>query len=306
MFFNFFRRSPKPYDTGYLPACDGHQIYYQQFGNPKGKTILSFHGGPGGCARAKHAYAYDLKKYRFIMFDQRGCGKSVARDPLYKNTTDKLIKDAHHLLDTLKIKGKIIVSGGSWGATLALLFAQKYPERIRRIDVNSIFLAHKRDCDWMPNGCRLFYPDFIDAFRSQAGTPDLSLYYARLVTSPHPADNDKALRSYASFERLLGNSNPHLPKGPFTETDRIYPRLFFHYDSNNYFLHDNQILNNVPKIAHIPTYIFHNRLDMSCPVLNAWELHKALPKSKLYIIPSRGHGSPLMFKTKKQVMKDVA
>lgn len=304
-FFNFFHREPKPYDTGYLSECDGHQIYYQQFGNPNGKVILSFHGGPGGSGRAKHTRAYDLKKYRFIVFDQRGGGKSLARDTLYKNTTPDLLKDAMRLLDTLKIKGKIVVSGGSWGATLALLFAEQNPARVGRIDVNSVFLAHKRDCEWMPKGSRLFYPDLLEKFETEACGKNIIPYFTHLILSKKKADNERALRSYASYERVLGRTNPRLPEGPFTEADMTYPRIFFHYDSHKYFVRDNQILKDAPKIAHIPTYIFHNRLDMSCPVLNAWELHKALPKSKLYIIPNRGHGSPLMFKIKKQVMKDI-
>lgn len=304
-FFNLFKHMPKPYETGYLPECDGHQIYYQQFGNPKGPVILSFHGGPGGSGRAKHAVSENLKKYRLILFDQRGGGKSLARNPLYKNTTADLLKDAEHVLEHLNIKGKIIVSGASWGATLALLFAEQNPKRVSHLVVSCIFLANKRDCDWMPKGSRLFYPDLLEKFETEAGGKNITQYFTRLLLSKNKRDNERALKSYASYERVLGSTHPHLPEGPFTEEDIRYPRIFFHYDSHKYFLRDNQILKDAHKISHIPTYIFHNRLDMSCPVINAWELHKALPKSKLYIVPSRGHGSPLMFETKKEILKNL-
>lgn len=302
-FFNFFKREIKPYDMGYLPEIDGHTIYYQQIGNPKGKIILCFHGGPGGSGKARHASHFDLKKYRVIIFDQRGGGKSIAQNILYKNTTADLLSDAERLLKYLGITGKIIVAGGSWGSTLALLFAEKNPTRVSKLIVNSIFLAATRDCNWMPETCRIFYPDFIDRFRNEAGSTNITAYFTKLILSKNKKDNDKALSSYASFERLLGSSNPQLPKPPFTEANMAYPRLFFHYDSHKYFLRPNQILKDINKITHIPTYIFHNRLDMSCPLINAWDLHKALPKSHLYIIPNRGHGSPLMFETMKKVLK---
>lgn len=303
MFFNLFNPLPRPYEMGYLPDKDGHQIFYQQFGNPNGRVILTFHGGPGGCGKPKHVIHYNLKKYRVIVFDQRGCGRSLAKDIYYKNETKYLINDANRLLEYLKIKGKVVIGGGSWGSTLALIFAQTYPDKVSKLVLNSIFLADDTANNWMPQTSRLFYPDFIDLFRQQAGSQNIRDYFGRMILSRDRKKQEFALASYAGYERLLGATHPKLPTPPFTENDYQYPRLFFHYDVHDYFMRPNQILNNAYKINHIPTLIFHNRLDMSCPLCGAWDLHKALPKSKLFIIPSHGHGSKLMFDTMKQELK---
>ena len=304
MLFSFFNRDPKPYDTGYLPEYDGHNIYYQQFGNPDGTPILSFHGGPGGCSKAKHASHFDLKKHRVILFDQRGCGLSHSKDIFRKNKTKYLIIDAKRVLEHLKIEGAVIIAGGSWGSTLALLFAEKYPERVSKLVLNSIFLADETANNWMASDCRLFYPDFIDRFRAEAGKKNIRPHFGMLMQSESKEDLETALKSYGNFERLLGSVRPVLPEGPFTEEDIKYPKMFFHYDFHNYFIQKNQILHLIKKIEHIPTIIFHNRLDMSCPLCGAWDLHKAMPNSELHIIPSHGHGSKLMFKTMKEKLKD--
>lgn len=302
--FSFFKRTIRPFDSGYLPPLDGHEIFYHQFGNPDGKVILAFHGGPGGCSKEKHAAHFDLKKYRVILFDQRGCGKSLYKERLSHNTTHDSLMDGIRLLDYLGISGKIIIAGGSWGSTLALLFAQKYPERVSKLVVNSIFLAGATDSKWMAQTSRLFYPDLLDKFNEEADGKNLSKYTHRLLQSNKKKDHDKALKGYASYEKMLGCVDPKLPEGPFSEADMSYPTIFFHYDSNNYFLKYDQILKECHKIAHIPTFIFHNRLDMNCPIQNAWDLHLALPKSKICIIPSQGHGSKLMFDTMQKVLRE--
>ena len=302
--FSFFKRTIHPFNSGYLPPLDGHEIFYHQFGNPNGKVILSFHGGPGGCSKEKHVSHFDLKKYRVILFDQRGCGKSLYKDRFAHNTTHDLIMDGVRLLDYLGITGKIIVAGGSWGSTLALLFAQKYPERVSKLVVNSIFLAGATDLEWMPKTSHLFYPDLLDKFNEDANGEHLSKYTYKLLQSTRQKDKDRALKGYGSYEKLMGDVDPKLPEGPFSDADFSYPTIFFHYDANEYFLKHDQILKECHKIAHIPTFIFHNRLDMNCPVQNAWDLHLALPKSKICIIPSRGHGSKLMFDTMQKVLRE--
>ena len=236
MFFSFFKRQIKPFDTGFLPIVDGHEIFYSQIGNPNGEVILSFHGGPGGASKVKHARHYDLKKYRIILFDQRGCGCSLYKERFKNNTTQDTLTDALRLLDYLGIKEKIIVAGGSWGSTLALLFAQKYPECVSKLVVNSIFLAGSTDYDWMSNTSRLFYPDFIDRFYEETNSENLSQYTLQLLSSDKKRDHDKALKGYGTYERLLGDVDPQAPTGPFTDEDMHYPSIFFHYDANNYFI----------------------------------------------------------------------
>lgn len=298
--FRFLSFLPRPFDSGYLPTQDGHDVFFQQFGNPKGRVILIFHGGPGGCIKPKHVLHFDLNKYRLIGFDQRGCGQSRASDIYYKNETKYLISDAHRLAEHLKIKGKMIVAGGSWGATLALIFAQTYPERVSKLVLNSVFLADETADNWMEKTSRLFYPDFIDLFRRQADGENIRNYFAHLILSDDKKKQSMALASYGSYERVLGSVQPELPTPPFSEEDLTYPRIFFHYDVHHYFLTPNQILRHADRINTIPTIIFHNRLDMSCPLCGAWDLHQALPKSKLFIIPSSGHSSKLLFDTMKK------
>ena len=140
--FGFFNN--KIFDKGWLPAFEGHKIYYQQVGNPKGEVVLNFHGGPGGCCKKSHAEYFNLKKQRIIMFDQRGCNRSESEDITALNDTKRLIKDAKRLLEYLNINEPVIVSGASWGSTLALLFAEKYPELTKQICVFPSSLPAKK------------------------------------------------------------------------------------------------------------------------------------------------------------------
>ena len=144
--FGFFNN--KVFDKGYLPEFEGHEIYYQQMGNPKGEPVLFFHGGPGGSCKDSHGNYFNLKKQRVIMFDQRGCGRSKTEDIISLNDTKRLVKDANRLLEYLNICEPVTVAGGSWGSTLALLFAEKYPERIARICLYAVFLARREDMEW--------------------------------------------------------------------------------------------------------------------------------------------------------------
>ncbi len=297
MFFNFFHRELKPFNEGFLPQKDGHEIYYAEYGNRNGIPVLCFHGGPGGCSGAKHASVFDPKKYRVILHDQRGCGKSPYQNRFYKNTTSDLLADAERLLKHLNIAGKVIVRGGSWGATLALLFAEKYPERVRRLILNSVFLAGTTDREWMENvSGNLFYPDIMEKIRADVGNEPLSAHYNRLLQGGKK-DINRAMGLYGGYESIMGRADAILLKPPFDENRIKYVQIFFHYDSHDYFIKPDEILKNAKKIATIPTLIVHNRLDMSCPVKNAYDLHKALPKSKLVIVPDRGHGSKLLHET---------
>lgn len=305
MWFNIFNLAPKPFDEGFLPSEDGHEVYYVQYGNPRGKPVLSFHGGPGGSSRPKYAKLFDLKKYRFIQFDQRGCGLSKFTDLLENNNTQALIADSMRLLKHLNIEEKVIVHGCSWGSTMALLFAETYPQAVSKISVSSVFLARPIDADWVRRDSERFYPDLWDEMRKHTKHRDLYDGYYRLLFSPRIKDNLKALSYLGSYERKLGQINPK-----FTELEELdeaflqMSKIYFHYDRNNFFLHPNYILKNAAKIKNIPTLILHNRMDFCCPVIQAWELHKALPKSKLTIVAEYGHSSPPLMKEVKKQLKE--
>lgn len=304
MFANLFNRMPKPFDEGYLPEVDGHRVYYYQYGNPVGIPVLSFHGGPGGSSRPKYAKLFDLKKYRFLQFDQRGCGQSQANDLLYRNDTQHLLQDAMHLLAHLHIDTPIIVQGTSWGSTMALLFAEAYPKIVQQIVVSSVFLARTEDFMWVNADSERFYPDMWDEMRRVYKHQNFFSTHKKLLFSKKEADNLFAMTYWRSYEHMLGQLEPRFERQTeLNESALTCARIAFHYDENRYFLSDNQILRNADKIKHIPALIAHNRMDFCCTVKQAWELHKALPKSQLQILGGYGHSSPALLKAVKKMIR---
>ena len=303
--WNIFNIMPKPFDYGFMDTREGHKIFYFQYGNPNGIPVLSFHGGPGGSSKPKYAKLFDLKKYRFIQFDQRGCGKSEFVELLENNNTQALILDAANLLKHLKIEQQVIAHGASWGSTMALLFAESYPEKVKKIVVSSVFLARPVDADWVRRDSERFYPDLWDEMRRHTKHRDVYDGFYRLLFSPRLKDNLTAITYLGSYEHKLGQLNPSFT--PKNEVDTAFlqsNKIYFYYDRNDFFISSNQILKNADKIRKIPTLILHNRMDFCCPVKQAWDLHKALPNSKLTIMPEHGHSSPKLLKEVKRQIKD--
>lgn len=290
-FFNLFKREIKPYAVGYLPECDGHRIYYQQVGNPAGEIVLSFHGGPGGSSRAKYADFFNLKKYRVILFDQRACGLSIFKDPFYKNTTQDTAADTVRLLNHLNVRGKIVALGVSFGSTCATLFAEMFPERVKKLVLVSVFLGRDKDSENTSASAALFYPDALDILQKQVGKRSLQDAYHHLIFSDKHTDQKKALQYYGAFEKQLGSLEVKFDAPELTEKALLRFRVMMHYVKNKMFLTENQLVKNARKIAGIPCVIYQNRLDFCCPPYQAYELHKALPKSKLVLFADSGHGS---------------
>lgn len=304
--FSFFHREPKPFNTGFLPVDHGHRIFYQQFGNPKGEVVLSFHGGPGGCGKGKHVTHYDLKKWRVILFDQRGCGRSEFTDAFAHNTSGDSVQDAMAILNALKIRGKVTIAGGSFGSGLALLFAETYPNRVKRLILNSIFLMRDEDAEWVSRFSRIFYPDLMDEMRAQAKSDDIVAYYHRLIFSEKYKDIQQAQKYYGSYEHQLGSLTPSFEKTPALTDGYIRSgRIYLDYEKNHFFVKPNQILKNIAKIKQIPTLIVHNRLDFCCPVYQAYDLSRALPLSKLVIVPDKGHSSPALWRALDREIKKI-
>ncbi len=307
MFKKIFAKltAPHPFNSGFYETTDGHKIYFEEYGNPNATPLISFHGGPGSKIKPLHASFYPLRHCHLILFDQRGCGRSTPLASIESNTTDKILDDANELLNYLNVKEKVISIGNSWGSTLALLFAEKFPERVRRIIVSSVFLARAQDTDegWF-KVCSNFYPDFYD--RLQSITPkdeSISSYCLKLINSSDKLEQKLAVQLSTGFEHLIGEVNPKLP-----EVDEIDDaviagtKIYIHFIANGYFIEENQILKNAQKIKNIETLIVHNRLDMTCAVKQAFELHNALPKSRLIIVPESGHGGE---KLKNTVKKEI-
>ncbi len=295
--FPFLKKKIVPFNTGFLSVGDGHSIYYHQYGNPNGKVVLSFHGGPGGSGKAKHVSHYDLKKWRIILFDQRGCGLSKFEDAFKNNTSQATVQDAEKLLKYLKIKGKVVIAGASFGSGLAVLFAETYPKLVSQLILNSIFLMRKKDAEWVSKDSRIFYPDLMDEMKKIAGQKDLVPYFYKKLFSDKYLDIQQAQKYYGSYERLLGEVNPSFDKTPALTDGYIRSgRIYLDYEINHFFVKENQLLDHIDRIKNIPTLIVHNRLDFICPVYQAYDLHRALPSSKLVIVPDKGHSSKMLFK----------
>ena len=302
LMFNWF--APKVFNQGYLPEEDGHQVFFMEAGSKDGKPVLVFHGGPGGASRLRHAEAFDRRQFRVVFFDQRGCGRSQPSGETAHNTTADLLQDAARLLDFLDIKEKVILLGGSWGATLALLFAEKYPERVKALLLSKIFLADEISAGWTDDVSGWFYPDVMDKLRrNMPENANLPEYYAEMVNSRNLSDQVKAASLYGNYERVLGQLVPAFEKKEVTQDDVNAARIFINYAAAGFMLKDDQIMSNIERIRELPALIVHNRLDMVCPLIGAWRLHKALPASKLIIVPEKGHVGPLMARTLKKEIR---
>lgn len=292
MFFKILKKmfDVKPYNEGYLSQEEGHKVYFMEVGNPKGKPVISFHGGPGYYARANSAKVFNLKKYRVIMFDQRGCGRSLPFAEMKNNTAANSVSDAKRILDFLNIKEKVIVYGGSWGSTLAVLFSEAYPEIVDKLIVTKVFLANEMNENWQVQTSGLFYPDILEKVKEGTeGHKDIMSYYAELINSSDIIKQIKAISLYGSYENVLGSLNPKIGFDNIDADTLGSMRIFINYTAKGLTLKDNEVMSKIGKIKDIETLIVHNRLDMVCPLKNAYDLHKALPKSKLVIAPYIGH-----------------
>lgn len=286
--FSFFNN--KVINQGWLPPHEGHEIYYAEIGNPKGEIVLTFHGGPGGCCNPQKNSYFNLKKQRVIMFDQRGCGKSRYDELTALNDTKHVIKDAKRLLEYLNINEPITIAGGSWGSTLALLFAEKYPDSVKKLALSSIFLARREDMEWMLKTSGLFYPDLLEEIRRQSDGENPYTHYARMVFSEDLGSIQSAIKYMVNYEHVLGKTNAKFEDIRIDNKVIAEARVYLYYAANRFFLDENEILKNIDKIKDIPTLIVHNRLDMCCPIKGAWELYRALNNAEIDINPDIGHG----------------
>lgn len=285
----FSKKEPTPYKTGFLPEVDGHRVFYAEYGVPSGVPVIYFHGGPGYFSQPKYAGFFDLSQTRVILFDQRGCGQSDAKDPMAHNTTAHLLDDAKRLLDHLGV-AKLAICGGSWGATLALAFAEEFPEMATCLMLRQVFLARAADVTWTAQGTARFYPDIMAQIEAIV-PPEMSVsdYYAQLLFSGDVEKERQATRLLGAYEMVIGDLSPALPDNADDYVRGF--KIYTHYAQNAFFMDENQLLANAHKIAHLPTLILHNRLDLVCPLAQAYTLSQHLNHATLEIVPSLGHGS---------------
>lgn len=284
----------EPYRRHMLEVGDGHTLYVEEVGNPHGIPVVVFHGGPGGgCSPAMRRF-FDPDIFRVILFDQRGCGRSRPHASVKANTTWHLIRDIEHIRVTLGVD-RWIVFGGSWGATLSLVYAQTHPGRVAWLVLRGVFLATRRELDWFyGGGAGQFWPDLWEQFIApipEDERGDMIAAYNKRLFSGDPKHDVVHAKAWANWENALASIEN---EGAMIDSPADYAlafsRLENHYFQNMAFLDDSQqILPNMNKIAHIPGTIVQGRHDMICPPTSSWKLHKSWPSSELRLIPRAGH-----------------
>lgn len=286
----------KPYKIGKLKVSKLHTLYFEEAGNPKGLPIVYLHGGPGSQIQALHRRYFNPRKYRIILFNQRGCGKSTPLGELKENTTKNLIEDIEKIREHLEIK-KWNVYGSSWGSTLALTYAEKHPNKIGALIVSGIFTFTKWELAWLHNeGSQIFYPDAWEIYSrniNKGQTNNLLNIFYRKIFSNNKKLRDKAIKDFYYWDgfRMDLIPNTKYKKNKLSNIDIASAKIYFHYAKNNGFLEENQLIKNATKIKNIPGVILQGRYDMVCPPITAWSLHKAWPKANFHIIEASGHRS---------------
>ncbi len=282
-----------------LPEENGHKISFSEYGNPNGIAIISFHGGPGSKSKPKYAKIFDLEKYRVIIFDQRGCGRSIPEGELAHNTTHDTLRDAERIRKQLGIK-KWYVSGGSWGSTLALLYAQQYRERVAGLLLSAIFLGDKETTIWSFHGtagAAQFVPDVLEKreefLAKYKTTPEMAAEtFSNLLEKNNLKQKKEIVTGVINWESNLFSPTAgisYITPEDVEEKDIASVMIFLHYEKNNWFIEDNQIMNNIATIKDIPTVIVHGRYDVLCPIMKAYALKKVLKNAEMIIASSSGH-----------------
>lgn len=287
----------EPYQSDFLEVGDGHRLYYEQSGNPKGKPVVVLHGGPGGGSSPAMRRFFNPDVYRIIVFDQRGAGKSTPHASLENNTTWDLVGDMEILREAMQVR-RWQVFGGSWGSTLALAYAQRYPEHVTELVLRGIFMLRMREIYWFYQfGASELFPDRWQHFLEpipEAERSNLLLAYHRRLTSDDEAVRLAAARAWSIWE---GSTSFLRPNAAATEQfgephhALAMARIESHYFTNHGFMEDGQLLRDVDRIAHIPGIIVQGRYDVVCPARSAWELHHAWPASALEMVPDAGHSA---------------
>ncbi|MDH4992951.1 prolyl aminopeptidase [Aquamicrobium lusatiense] len=285
----------EPFETGMLDVGDGHTIYWERVGTKGGKPAVFLHGGPGGTISPKHRRLFDPALYDVILFDQRGCGKSLPNASLEANTTWHLVADIERLREMCGFD-KWLVFGGSWGSTLALAYAQTHPERVSELVVRGIYMLTRAELEWYYQfGVSQMFPDkwerFVAPIPEEERGDMIAAYRKRLVGSDRTAQVEAA-KAWSIWE---GETITLLPESetsdPFAVDDYAvaFARIENHYFVHAGWLEEGQLLRDAGKLKDIPGTIVHGRYDMPCPAHYAWALHKAWPKADFHLIEGAGH-----------------
>ena len=287
-----------PHEQGVLEVGDGQRLWWEVCGNPDGKPAVVLHGGPGsGCTPGLRRY-FDPAAYRIVLFDQRGAGRSEphAGDPavdLSTNTTPHLIADIERLRRHLEV-GRWLVWGGSWGATLALAYAQRHPERVTEIVLASVTMSRPADIHWLYHGVGRFFPQewarFRDGVPASERDGDLVAAYHRLLSGRDPAIREKAARDWCDWEDAVVSLEADGPNPRYDDPRfrMAFARIVTHYFHHRAWLEDGALLRAAHRLAGIPGALVHGRMDLGSPAVTAWELARAWPDAGLALVRT-GH-----------------
>lgn len=292
----------EPYETGYLLAGDGQRVYWEQSGNPDGKPVVFLHGGPGGGTSPWHRQFFDPEKYRIILLDQRGCGRSTphASDPaadLRFNTTWHLVADLELLRRNLGIE-RWMVFGGSWGSTLALAYAQAHPDVVSELVLRGIFTLRRHELEWFyEGGAGALFPDLWEGFVAPIPVLErnhmIEAYHRRL-TDPDPEVHRPAAIAWTAWEAatVAPRPNPEFVAA-MTEADAAtaFARIENHFFVNGGWLREGQLIADAGAVRGIPGVIVQGRYDVCTPVMTAWDLHRAWPEAELVVVDDAGHSA---------------
>lgn len=285
----------KPYAQHELKVADPHTLYLEETGNPDGMPIIVLHQGPGAGSEAYLRRFFDPQRFRIILFDQRGSGRSTPHFELANNNTSSLLEDIDAIRDYLGLS-QFSLFGGGWGSLLALLYAEQYPQHINALILHQLFLGRQQDIDWFyKKGASLVYPDYWQEFVHlvpETHTNQIPQYYAECIQGTNELARMSAAKNWALWQARCSSLQPHLyVVDQFSDPHfaLALATIESYYITNHYFISENQVMEQVNKIRHIPTYIVHGRFDMVTPLASAWELHQAIPASNLRIVRDAGH-----------------
>ncbi|SHO62358.1 prolyl aminopeptidase Serine peptidase. MEROPS family S33 [Pseudoxanthobacter soli DSM 19599] len=285
----------EPYDTGMLDVGDGHSLYWELCGNPAGKPVVFLHGGPGAGCSPHHRRLFDPARYRILLFDQRGCGRSKPHANLDANTTWDLVADIERLREMIGVE-RWQVFGGSWGSCLALAYAETHPERVTELVLRGIFTLRRAELEWYyQEGASWIFPDLWEGFLApipEAERGDMMAAYRRRLVGDDPAVRLAAAKAWSLWE---GSTITLLPKpsttGQFEEDEfaLAFARIENHYFVHAGFMDEGQLLRDAHKLKGIPGVIVQGRYDMACPTKTAHDLHRAWPEADYHLIDDAGH-----------------
>ena len=286
----------QPFRTGRLPVSRLHTLHFEECGDPKGKPIVFLHGGPGGGINPDLRRYFHPRKWRIVLFDQRGCGKSTPRAELRENTTWDLVADIERLREHLGID-RWVVFGGSWGSTLALAYSETNPERVKGIVLRGIFLLRRSELRWFyQEGASHLFPDAWEKYLApipKRERGDLIMAFHKRLVGRNRRVRLEAAKAWSIWEattsRLLIDESA-IEKFRGARVAETFARIEAHYFFNKgFFRKESQLLDHIGKIRHIPGVIVQGRYDVVCPMTSAWDLHRAWPEAKLIVVPDAGH-----------------